>query len=117
MGVGVEHVADAQSLLCRRSQIAIHLGQIGIYQNCGAGLITTEEIGLATAAGNLFENHAGPPNRSTVWLSARSSVSKRGAKFPIVLQHPFPPHGGFSGTVLFCIDEPPGPSAGGLGAF
>ena len=64
MRVRVDEVADAQAVACRQREVAVDLAHLGVDQRRGAARFAADEIGLATAGGDLFEDHVVPPAAS-----------------------------------------------------
>ena len=63
MGVGIDQVAYAQPVARGERKVMIELADFGVDQRCCAGLPAADEIRLATARGDLFEDHAVLPER------------------------------------------------------
>jgi hypothetical protein len=61
MGVGVQHIANAQALARRQAKIIVRLLQVGVDQHGGMAVAAAQKVRLASAGGDLLENHAASP--------------------------------------------------------
>jgi len=61
MGVGVDDIADAQSVLQRERAIPVDLADLRVDERARERLRTAQQIGLASACGDLLEDHRCPP--------------------------------------------------------
>ena len=61
VGVGVDDEADAQAVARRQAEVAVDLARFGIDQRAGTGVGAADEVRLASAGGDLLEDHGAIP--------------------------------------------------------